>query len=100
MDLSLIGDAGVAPRRHRAVKTLAVAAFAVLCASCTETPTNCRDEVAAAFERLRTSGRPYRKEMVIIVSDQQTYRQIAEYVPPDRMREITTIGAPGYGTVE
>jgi hypothetical protein len=38
--------------------------------------------------------------MVIIVSDQQTYRQIAEYVPPDRMREFTTIGAPGYGTTE
>jgi len=100
MVLDVIGDAGAAARRHRAVRTLAVAAFSLLCASCTETPMNCRDEVAAAFERLRTSGRPYRKEMVIIVSEQQTYRQIAEYVPPDRMRQITTIGAAGFGTVE
>jgi hypothetical protein len=100
MNLRLIGDAGAAPRRPRAVKTLAVAVFSLLCAGCTETRVNCRDEVAAAFERLRTSGRPYRKEMAIIVSDQQTYHQIAEYLPPDRMREITTIGAAGYGTVE
>jgi len=100
MILDVIGDAGAGPRRPRAVNILALAIFSLLCAGCTEAPMNCRGQVAAAFERLRTSGRPYRKEMVIIVSDQQTYRQIAEYVPPDRMREITTIGAPGYGTTE
>jgi hypothetical protein len=86
--------------RLRAVKALAGAAFSLLCAGCTETSSNCRDEVAAAFERLRSAGRPYRKETVIIVSDQQTYRATAEYIPPDQMREITSIGAPGYGTVE
>lgn len=86
--------------RQRAVKTLAAVAFSLLCAGCTQTSTNCEDEVAAAFERLRTSGRPYRKETVIVVSDQQTYRATAEYIPPDQMREITNIGAPGYGTVE
>jgi hypothetical protein len=86
--------------RQRAVKTLAAVAFSLLCAGCTETSTNCRDDVASAFERLRTSGRPYRKETVIVVSDQQTYQATAEYIPPDQMREITNIGAPGYGTVE
>jgi hypothetical protein len=86
--------------RQRAAKILAAVAFSLLCAGCTETARNCRDEVAAAFERLRTSGRPYRKETVIVVSDQQTYHATAEYIPPDRMREITNIGAPGYGTVE
>jgi hypothetical protein len=46
------------PDWQRAVKTLAVATVSLLCGGCTETPANCRDEVAAAFERLRTSGRP------------------------------------------
>jgi hypothetical protein len=91
---------GAAMDRQRAVKTLAAVAFSLVCAGCTETPRDCREEVAAAFERLRTSGRSYRKETVIVVSDQQTYHAAAEYVPPDRMREITNIGAPGYGTVE
>jgi len=82
------------------VKTLAAVTFSLLCAGCAETPTNCRDEVSAAFERLRSSGRPYRKETVVVVSDQHTYHATAEYLPPDRMREITNNGVPGYGTVE
>jgi hypothetical protein len=82
------------------VKTLVVATVTLLCAGCTETPANCRDEVAAAFERLRTSGRPYRKDTTFVVSDQQTYHEIAEFLPPDRMRQITNNGFPGHGTVE
>ena len=89
-----------APDRQRAVKTLAVATFALLCAACTEASADCRDDVAAAFERLRTSGRPYRKEVTSDVSDQQTVRGTAEFLPPDRMREITNNGVAGYGTVE
>jgi len=77
------------------VKALAVATFSLVCAGCTETPANCRDEVAAAFERLRTSGKPYRRETTFVISDQQTYRETAEYLPPDRMREITDRGIPG-----
>jgi hypothetical protein len=61
---------------------------------------DCRDEVAAAFERLRTSGRPYRKEVTNIISDQQTYHETSEFVPPDRMREITNSGVAGYGSDE
>jgi hypothetical protein len=85
---------------QRAVKTLAVATISLRCANCTEAPTNCRDEVAAAFERLRTSGRPYRRETTFVVSDQQTYRETAEYLPPDRMREITDRGIRGDETSE
>jgi hypothetical protein len=61
---------------------------------------DCGDDVAAAFERLRTSGRPYRKEVTFIVSDQEIVRQTAEFLPPDRKREITNYGVPGYGTSE
>jgi len=50
---------------------------------------NCRGKVEAAFERRRTSGRTYRKEMISIVSDHQTLHETAEFLPPDRMREIT-----------
>ena len=85
-------------RPQHALKTLAVATVALL-SGCTENPANCRDEVAAAFERLRTSGRPYRRTTVII-SDQRTYRESAEYIPPDRMREITDRGIPGDETSE
>lgn len=46
---------------------------------------DCREEVAAAFRRLKTSGRPYRKETTVTV-DQRTYRETVEFVPPDRMR--------------
>jgi hypothetical protein len=60
----------------------------------------CRDEVAAAFERLRTSGLAYRKETIYVVSDQQTFHETSEFLPPDRMRQITTNGVPSYGTVE
>jgi hypothetical protein len=45
----------------------------------------CRDEVAAAFERLKTSGRPYRNETTATV-DGQTFRKTLEFVPPDQMR--------------
>ena len=83
----------------RVIPALAITTVALLSAGCTETPANCRDEVAAAFERLRTSGRPYRRETTI-VSYQRTYREIAEYLPPDRMREITDRGIPGYETSE
>jgi hypothetical protein len=61
---------------------------------------NCRDEVAAAFERLGTSRQPYRKEVTIVVSERQTAREIVEVVPPDRRRELTSNGVSGYGTSE
>lgn len=61
---------------------------------------DCRDEVAAAFERLKTSGRPYRKEVTFVVSDQQSFHGTVEFLPPERMREITNNGVPGYGTAE
>jgi hypothetical protein len=83
-----------------AIKILAVAILAVLCGACTEASADCRDEVAAAFERLRTSGRPYRKEVTWVISDQQTFHGTVEFLPPDRMREITTNGVPGYGASE
>jgi hypothetical protein len=68
---------------------------ALLCACCSRVPANCRDEVVAAYERLKTSGRPYRKETVI-VDERRTFHEIAEFVPPDRMREFTNRGVPGY----
>jgi hypothetical protein len=77
------------------MKTLAIATVALLGAGCAEVAANCQDEVVAAFERLRTSGRPYRREMTIVVRDQQTYRETAEYLPPDRLRKITDPGGPG-----
>jgi hypothetical protein len=76
-----------------AVKTLAIATVALLGAGCTEAAANCRDEVVAAYERLRMSSRPYRRETTIVVNDRQTYRQTAEYLPPDRLREVTDPGA-------
>jgi hypothetical protein len=101
MTMSPIGSVlRAAADLQRAVKMLLVAAFSLLCAVCTEASADCRDEVAAAFERLRTSGRPYRKEVTFVVSDQQTFHQTAEFVPPDRMREITNDGVPGHGTGE
>ena len=89
-----------APDRKFAMKTLVVAAFSLLCAGCNEAPVNCRGEVAAAFERLRTSGQPYRKETVTVVGDHRTFHETSEFLPPDRMRQITSNGIPGYGTVE
>jgi hypothetical protein len=83
-----------APDRQFAVKTLVWATFSLLCAVCTEASADCRDEVVAAFERLRTSGRPYRKEVTFVVSDQQTFHGTVEFLPPDRKREITS---PSYG---
>ena len=57
--------------------------------------TDCRDEVATAFERLRTSGRPYRKEVIF-----NLFRGTVEFLPPDRMREIKSRDVPGVGTFE
>jgi hypothetical protein len=84
-----------APDRQFAMKTLVVAAFSLLCAGCNEAPANCRGEVAATFERLRTSGQPYRKERVV-----GGHHETSEFLPPDRMRQITNDGIPGHGTVE
>src|SRR5229473_513600 len=63
---------------------------------------DCRGEVAAAFERLKTSGRPYRKETSSVISDkyQLTSHETAEFLPPDRMREITSYGVLAYGNHE
>ena len=61
---------------------------------------DCRDEVRAAFEGLKASGRPYRKEVTFVVGGQQPFHGTVEFLPPDRMREITNNGVPGYGTVE
>jgi hypothetical protein len=77
-----------------------VATFALLCAGCTKASADCRGEVAAAFERLRTSGRPYRMETTSVISSQQTSRQTSEFVPPDRVRGATTNGVRGYGPTE
>lgn len=46
---------------------------------------DCRDEVTTAFERLRTSGRPYRKETTVTIN-RQTFHETVEFVPPDQMR--------------
>ena len=46
---------------------------------------DCQDEVAATFARLKTSGRPYRKESTA-TSGRWTYHEIVEFVPPDQMR--------------
>jgi hypothetical protein len=101
MTMSPIGSVlRAAADLQRAVKMLLVAAFSLLCAVCTEASADCRGEVAAAFERLRASGRPYRKDVTFVVSDQQTFRGTAEFLPPDRMREITNNGVAGDGTFE
>ena len=46
---------------------------------------DCRNEVAAAFERLKTPGRPYREEATA-TAEGQTFRETVEVVPPDQMR--------------
>jgi hypothetical protein len=46
---------------------------------------DCRDEVVAAFERLKASGRPYRKETAVTLG-RRTYSETVEFVPPDQMR--------------
>ncbi len=59
---------------------------------------DCRGEVAAAFERLKTSGRPYRKETTTVVSVpgyEGTFHELAEFLPPDRMR-LKSNGLDGY----
>jgi hypothetical protein len=99
-----------APDGQRAAKTL-MAAFALLCAAraealAAEASTACRDEVVAAFEGLKTSGRPYRKEVTSDVSDpsgvgdRKPFRGTSEFLPPDRMQEIWGTGITGYGTAE
>jgi hypothetical protein len=64
------------------------------------TGTDCRDEVASAFERLKTSSRPYRKEVTFTIGDDRTFRGTVEFLPPDRMREIKSRDALGVGTFE
>lgn len=91
---------GAAPHRRCAMATLAAATFALLCVARTGALADCRDEVAAAFERLKTSGRPYRMETASIISDQQTSHKTSEFVPPDRMRVVTSNGVPGYSPDE
>jgi hypothetical protein len=49
------------------------------------TQKDCREEVAAAFEQLKTSGRPYRNETTATANG-QTFRETIEVVPPDQMR--------------
>lgn len=105
MMMSPIGCASRTRPHWRYVKTLAVATLSLLCmtskeASVAEPLTSCRDEIAAAFERLRTSGQPYRKEVTyfgdpFVVGDRTTLRVTAEFLPPDRMREITNITTNG-----
>ena len=56
---------------------------------------DCRDEVVAAFELLKTSGQPYRKETISVINDQLTSHETVEFLPPDRMREITSYGVLG-----
>ena len=92
------------------MKTLALASFSLLCLGCVEAlaaepSTACRDEVAAAFDRLMISGQPYRKDVMSDVSDssapdrRQIFHGTAEFLPPDRMREsysVTTNGVAGW----
>lgn len=82
------------------MKTLMVAIVALLCAGCAKATANCRNEVVAAYERLRTSALPYRRETTIVVNNQQTYRETAEYLPPDRLRKVTDPGSVDVGTSE
>jgi hypothetical protein len=84
--------------QRKAANASLLAAFCLLSAGCTEPPKNCWNAVAAAFERLRTSGRPYRKETIL--GDHQTLHVISEFLPPDRMRMIEIHDTPGDGTVE
>ena len=49
------------------------------------TAADCGPKVEAEFQKLRTSGRAYRIETVV-VGDRQGTAQIFEFVPPDRMR--------------
>jgi hypothetical protein len=99
-----IGCVFRAAPRH-AVKTLTLGTL-LLClgtALVAEPSTVCRDEVAAAFERLKTL--PYRKAVTFDLSDHLSagdriiFRGTAEFLPPDRMREIkrtTTNGVAGW----
>jgi hypothetical protein len=88
------------PDRQFAVKSLATAIFALVYAGCSPASADCRDEVVAAFERLTTSGQPYRMEATTVISDHQTSRETSEFVPPDRMRVVTNNGVPDRGPVE
>jgi len=86
--------------RHRAAGALVV--LALLGAGCSEEAVlpGCQGEVVAAFKRLKTSGRPYRKVTVMAVNGQGDFRQTFEFIPPDRRRQVTDNGVPGYGPVE
>jgi hypothetical protein len=79
----------------------------VMLSACSQEPAeqagaraDCRDEVAAAFERLKTSGRPYRKETISVINDQLTSHETVEFLPPDRMRVITSYGILAWGNLE
>jgi hypothetical protein len=50
------------------------------------TAADCGPKVEAAFQALQTSGRPYRSERLGALSNQESYLEIIEFVPPDRMR--------------
>ena len=61
---------------------------------------DCRGEVEAAFQKLETPGLPYRSETTIPISAQLARQlgragsaqlnvlEIAEFIPPDRMRKV------------
>lgn len=46
---------------------------------------DCGPKVEAAFQTLQTSGRPYRSERLGALGDQESYLEILEFVPPDRL---------------
>jgi hypothetical protein len=74
----------IAPKRQFAMTALAVAAFALLCAGCTTASADCRDDVAAAFERLTTSGRPItdpRPRRLLILACSATKRHDPDPIP-------------------
>jgi hypothetical protein len=96
------GGVGLAICPGHAGKALALAIFSLPCLTCSEVlaaepSTVCRDEVAAAFERLKTVH--YRKEVASDVSESSTagdrtsFHGTAEFLPPDRMRDARR--APG-----
>jgi len=59
---------------------------------------SCRDDVAAAFERLK--GQSHRIEITDSISSYQTATAVVEVVPPDRRREVTSNGVQGYAPHE
>lgn len=68
---------------HHAAKFGRAVCMCLAVASNTAEAADCGPKVEAAFQRLKTSGRPYRIETR---TDQPAYVDIFEVVPPDRMR--------------